>query len=175
MERMAFLSKKVSDCLERFCLIGAGLLLIVNLTSVMLGVFSRFFRPPMWTMDLAKVTLVWMVMLASASALKRGEHMAITMLVDKLPLRFRRYVVAIRITLFFGILILMVTLGIAYAWKMQLFTIMSLGIKKSIPLLAIPVGMGLMLIEYALQQLIALGTDTNDLVPGENPTGEEQP
>lgn len=174
MRQLAYQCQKVSDGLERFCLFAAGVLLVVNLAAVMLGVFARFYRPPMWTMDLAKLTLVWMVMLASASALKRGEHMAITMLVNRLPQRLRRLVVAVRITLFFGILLLMVYLGWTYAWKMQLFTIMSLGIKKTIPLMAIPVGMGLMLIEYALQLFIPLGYDDNDLACSDDPAGGSQ-
>lgn len=100
--------------------------------------------------------------------------MAITMLVDRLPQRFRRFVVAMRVSIFVGILSLMVFLGVAYALKMQLFTLRSLGIKKSIPLLAIPVGMCLMLVEYALQLFIPLNTDRDNLVQGDDETGEEQ-
>jgi len=174
MRQLAYQCQKVSDGLERLCLFAAGVLLIINLTAVMLGVFARFYRPPMWTMDLAKLTLVWMVMLASASALKRGEHMAITMLVDRLPHKLRNLALAVRITLFFGVLMLMVFLGWTYAWKMQLFTIMSLGIKKTIPLMAIPVGMGLMLIEYALQLFIPLDYNHNDLACSDDPVGENQ-
>lgn len=121
----------------------------------MLGVFSRFFRPPIWTTDLAKITLVWMVMLAAAPALKHGEHMAITILVNRLPHRSRRLVCWIRTIAFMSILLLMIWLGAHYAYKMRLFTIMTLGITKSLPLMAIPVGMGLMLIEYTLQQFIS--------------------
>ncbi|SHO53560.1 TRAP transporter small permease [Desulfopila aestuarii] len=161
MKQFASLCQKGSDSLERFCLFGAGVLLVINLASVMLGVFGRFYRPPIWTLDLAKVTLVWMVMLAAAPALKRGEHMAITILVNMLPYRFRRFVKAIRTIVFFGVLALMLTLGSLYAIKMQVFTVMSLGISKTIPFLAIPIGMGLMMIEYALQQFIPLKNNSN--------------
>lgn len=149
---LASFCQKLSDHLERYCLIAAGLLLVVNLAAVMLGVFARFYRPPVWTTDLAKVTLVWVVMLAAAPALKRGEHMAITIVVERLPALPRRVITAVRTVIFFAILALMIWLGIAYAYKMRLFTIMTLGIKKAIPLASVPVGMGLMLIEYALQQ-----------------------
>jgi len=140
--------------LERLCLFGAGALLLINLATVMLGVFSRFYRPPIWTTDLARITLVWMVMLAAAPALKKGEHMAITILVSRLTQPSRRLVVSLRTLCFFSILLLMAWLGFAYAYKMRLFTIMTLGIKKSLPLLAIPTGMTLMLVEYTLQQFI---------------------
>jgi TRAP-type C4-dicarboxylate transport system permease small subunit len=156
MGRVADVCYKASDLLERLCLMGAGALLVVNLLSVMLGVFSRFYRAPVWTTDLAKVTLVWMVMLAAAPALKRGEHMAIHILVDRLSPGARRAAVIFRTLVFAGILVLMIWLGGAYAYKMRLFTIMTLGVKKTIPLLAVPVGMALMLAEYALQQFIAL-------------------
>ncbi len=175
MNRVAFLCQKISDDLERLCLFGAGVLLIVNLFAVMLGVFARFYRPPMWTMDLAKVTLVWTVMLGAAPALKRGEHMAITILVDKLPQSLHRFVVAARVVVFFGILLFMLILGVKYAWNMRLFTIMSLNIKQTIPLMAIPVGMGLMLIEYTLSQFIPFGTHRNDSSCGNDVDGEKQP
>jgi TRAP-type C4-dicarboxylate transport system permease small subunit len=160
MQSVACFCKKASDILERLCLMGAGALLIINLLDVMLGVFGRFFRPPMWTTDLAKITLVWMIMLAAAPALKRGEHMAIRIIVDRLPRMQRQVIAVFRRLVFAGILIFMVVYGYNYAYKLHLFTIMTLGIKKSIPLMSIPVGMGLMLIQYALQQFIPIAGDT---------------
>ena len=158
MKPLIELCQSVSNCLDRLCLIGAGTLLVVNLLTVMLGVFARFFRPPIWTTDLAKVTLVWMIMLAAMPALKRGEHMAISLLVDRLPGSLALSVRVIRFLIFLGILGLMTWLGLLYAQKMQLFTIMSLGIRKVVPYLAIPVGMALMIVELLLQLCIAAGT-----------------
>lgn len=156
--------QKASDILERLCLFGAGALLVVNLADVMLGVFARFYRPPMWTTDLAKITLVWMVMLAAAPAIKRGEHMAIRIIVDRLPRTPQRIVTIIRRLVFAAILVFMIVQGFQYAYKLRLFTIMTLGIKKSMPLMSIPVGMGLMLIQYTLQQFIPIPDKTD--VPG---------
>ncbi|WP_245796731.1 TRAP transporter small permease [Halodesulfovibrio marinisediminis] len=158
---MATLCQDISTKLERLCLLGAGALLLINVATVMLGVFSRFYRPPIWTTDLAKITLVWMVMLAAAPALKQGEHMAITILVDRLPQNSRRIVCLLRKLCFISILALMIWLGFTYTYKMRLFTIMTLGIKKSLPLMAIPVGMTLMLIEYLLQQFTPTGALVN--------------
>ncbi len=154
MSGCAVFCKKASDHLERLCLVLAGGLLVVNLVDVMIGVFGHFYRAPMWTTDLARITLVWMVMLGAAPALKRGEHMAINLIVDRLPRRFRQAVILLRKLVFFGILILMLVLGIQYAHKLRMLTIMTLGIKKSLPLAAIPAGMGLMLLEYGLQQFV---------------------
>ncbi|PIE66562.1 MAG: C4-dicarboxylate ABC transporter permease [Desulfobacterales bacterium] len=158
MSNLSTFCLSLSNRIEQLCLFLAGLLLAVNLLAVMLGVFARFFRPPVWTSDLAKVTLVWMVMLAAAPALKRGEHMAILILVEKLPAVPRRVVTVCRTLVFFAILILMIWLGVQYAYKMRFFTIMTLGVKKAVPLASIPIGMGLMLIEYILQQGISLDT-----------------
>ena len=156
MSGFASFCKNSSDLLERLCLIGAGVLLVVNLADVMIGVFGRFYRPPMWTTDMARITLVWMVMLAAAPALKRGEHMAITLVVQRLPGMFRSRVILLLKAVFIGILLLMVVLGVQYAHKLRMLTIMTLGIKKSVPLAAIPVGLGLMLVEYTLQQFVPL-------------------
>jgi len=156
------LCKKISDGLEYFCLFAAGIILIINLSAVMLGVFARFHRPPIWTMDLAKITLVWVVMLGAAPALKRGEHMAITIIVDMLPQHLHRFVIIMRTVVFFGILFAMIFLGVNYVWSMRMFTVMSLNIKQTIPLMAMPVGIGLMLIEYALQQFIPFDSYKNE-------------
>ncbi|BBD09775.1 TRAP transporter small permease [Desulfovibrio ferrophilus] len=166
MSPFASLCKKASDVLERLCLIGAGVLLVVNLADVMLGVFGRFYRPPMWTMDLAKITLVWMVMLAAAPALKRGEHMAIEIIVNKLPENMRWLVIWLRRIVFVCVLGAMIILGFQYAYKLRMLTIMTLGIKKAIPLLAIPVGMSLMLLEYTLGQFIPPGAPENENLEG---------
>ncbi|WP_319765089.1 TRAP transporter small permease [Maridesulfovibrio sp.] len=162
MSNVAGFCQKASDILERLCLIGAGALLVVNMLDVMLGVFGRFYRPPMWTTDLAKITLVWIVMLGAAPALKRGEHMAIHIIVDRLPKTPRMIVTFLRRAVFVAILIFMIIYGYNYAHKLRLFTIMTLGIKKSIPLMSIPVGMGLMLIQYGLQQFIPVGAGKNE-------------
>lgn len=154
MSPFARFCKRASDNLELLCLVGAGALLVINLLDVMLGVFGRFYRPPMWTTDVAKISLVWMVMLASVSALKRGEHMVIHIIVDRLPMAPRRCVIFMRRVIFFAILIFMTYYGYQYAQKLRMFTIMTLGIKKNIPLMSIPVGMGLMLVQYTLQQFI---------------------
>lgn len=154
MTTVSSFCQKASDILERLCLIGAGALLVINLMDVMLGVFGRFYRPPMWTTDLAKITLVWMVMLAAAPALKRGEHMVIRIIVDRLPETPQKVVAIMRRIVFGGILLFMVVYGYNYAYKLRLFTIMTLGVKKSIPLMSVPVGMGLMFIQYVLQQFI---------------------
>ncbi len=168
MNRISLLCKRISDDLERLCLFSAGVLLVINLLAVMLGVFARFYRPPMWTMDLAKVTLVWIIMLGATPALKRGEHMAITIIVDKLPQSLHRFVVLVRTVVFFAILLIMFILGIKYAWNMRLFTIMSLNIKQTIPLMSIPAGMGLMLIQYTLSQFIPFSINRNDSISKNN-------
>jgi TRAP-type C4-dicarboxylate transport system permease small subunit len=162
MSNVSGFCQKASDILERLCLIGAGALLVINMLDVMLGVFGRFYRPPMWTTDLAKITLVWIVMLGAAPALKRGEHMAIRIIVDRLPETPRMIVTFIRRLVFIAVLIFMVYYGYNYAHKLRLFTIMTLGIKKSVPLMSIPVGMGLMLIQYGLQQFIPVRNENEE-------------
>ncbi len=166
MHSVTSFCQKASDILERLCLLGAGALLVINLLDVMLGVFARFYRPPMWTTDLARITLVWMVMLAAAPAIKRGEHMAIRIVVDRLPKTQRQIVTVLRRLVFCAILVFMVVYGFNYAYKLRLFTIMTLGIKKSVPLMSIPVGMGLMLIQYTLQQFIPIPREeTHTITP----------
>jgi len=139
-----------------FSICTAALLFCVNVGDIVTGVFARYFfaASPVWTEELARYCLIWMVMLAANPALKRSEHMAIDMVVRRLPgwgqtlSRWTTHVVFLGITLF------MTWYGYFYAIKMSRFTTMGLGISKTIPLMAIPVGMALLFVQYLLMQFI---------------------
>ena len=145
-------AERSSFLLEMGSIWAAGLFFILNLGDILMGVFSRYFflSSPIWTEELARYSLVWMVMLAANPALRRGEHMGIDLLVQYFPARIQT---ALRWTiraLFLGITGFMAVLGWRYAWSVSNFTTMGLGIPKTVPLLAVPVGMGLLCVQYLL-------------------------
>jgi TRAP-type C4-dicarboxylate transport system permease small subunit len=145
----------------------AGALLVVNVTDMLFGVVSRYlFRSsPVWTEELARYTLVWMVMLAANPALRYGEHMKIDMLLRFFPDPVNIALKWIRRFAFVFITGFMTYWGVIYSFKIANFTTMGLGISKSIPMAAIPVGMGLLLIQYILMQC----------VPGTSEQGKRNP
>lgn len=144
----------LSRWLDMFSIGAAALLFCVNVGDIIMGVFARYFfsSSPVWTEELARYSLIWMVMMAANPALKRSEHMKIDMLVKRFPdlgqimCRWTGHFVFLGITLF------MTCYGYQYALKMSRFTTMGLGISKTVPLMAVPVGMALLFIQYLLMQ-----------------------
>jgi TRAP-type C4-dicarboxylate transport system permease small subunit len=81
------------------CLVGTGLaaaLLLVSLALVAWSVMMRYFlnQPIPWVDELVGYLLVGLVMLAAADALRRGEHISVDLLTDRLGPRGRRLTAA---------------------------------------------------------------------------------
>jgi TRAP-type C4-dicarboxylate transport system permease small subunit len=134
----------------------AGALLVVNVMDMLFGVASRYLfqSSPVWTEELARYTLVWMVMMAANAALRYGEHMKIDMLLGFFPDAVNLVLKWIRRFVFVFITGFMTYWGVIYSFKIANFTTMGLGISKAIPMAAIPVGMGLLMIQYMLMQCV---------------------
>jgi TRAP-type C4-dicarboxylate transport system permease small subunit len=147
---------RVSFRIERLSTWAAGALFLVNVADICMSVFARylFSFSPVWTEELARYTVIWMVMLAANAALRRGEHMAIDILLKYFPFKFNVFLVWVRRAIFIGSIGFMTWMGYKYAIKVSPFTTMGLGITKTIPMLAIPVGMTLLFIQYLLLQFI---------------------
>ena len=148
----ARLAGRASCLLEAGSILVAGLFFVLNLGDILMGVFSRylFLSSPIWTEELARYSLVWMVMLAANPALKRGEHMGIDLLVQYFPFWMQTGLRWLIRALFLGITGFMTIIGWRYAWSVSNFTTMGLGIPKTLPMLAVPVGMGLLCLQQVL-------------------------
>lgn len=134
----------------------AGALFFINVGDMLMGVGARyvFHGSPVWTEELARYTLIWMVMIAANPALRYGEHMTIDLALKKFPVRLQAALKWFRRLIFIAITGFMAYIGWAYTVKISHFTTMGLGISKSIPMAAVPVGFGLLLIQYVLMQFI---------------------
>ncbi len=155
--------RRLSNQIDVISIWGAGILLLVNVGDIIMGVFMRyiFHSAPVWTEELARFTLIWMVMLAANSALYRGEHMTINIMLKYIPNRINRVLNGVRIVVFLGVIGFMSVMGFKYAFKVYMFTTMGLGITKTIPMLSLPVGMTLLLIQYLLMQLTSDKNEAN--------------
>lgn len=152
---------RLSSGLDRICIILAAALFVLNVGDIIMGVVMRYFfsSSPVWTEELARYSLIWMVMMAAAPALKRSEHMTIEMVVERFPAPARAASRWATHAVFLGITGFMAYIGYFYAMRMEKFTTMGLGISKSIPLMAIPAGMALLFIQYLLIQLASRDAD----------------
>ncbi len=70
----------------------ASLLVVVEVGILLAGVISRYVlnRPITWTDELASALFLWLSMLGAAIALRRGEHMRMTAIVNRFAPAWRR-------------------------------------------------------------------------------------
>ena len=133
--------------LEMFSAWSACILLAVIIGDILLGVFCRYVLKSsiIWTEEVARFALVWMVMMGALGAAVQGDHMVIDFVVPRLPAFLQRIVEWGRFLLAGGILSLMIWLGWTNAvqiWHMQT---LALNVPKTIPLLSLPIGFALLL------------------------------
>jgi TRAP-type C4-dicarboxylate transport system permease small subunit len=85
-------------------------LMVVLVADVFLGVWSRYVLQAtfQWYDEVARLCFVWMVFLGAASAVRRGAHFRLHLLVDRLGPRLRRMndlVVGLLVVVFGGVLV----------------------------------------------------------------------
>lgn len=103
-------------------------------------------RPLSWTEELSVILFVWITMLGSSIALKRGEHFAVELLGRSLPPRWRyrlRFVTLGCIVFFAGFIFVY---GCQFAWRNRVVHTPAMEISRAIPYAAIPVGGAFMLV-----------------------------
>ena len=74
--------------------IATALLVVAEIVILFIGIVARyvFNRPLIWSDELASMLFLWLAMLGAVLALRRGEHMRMTALVDiASPLRVRPF------------------------------------------------------------------------------------
>ncbi|MBK1698163.1 TRAP transporter small permease [Rhodovibrio salinarum] len=146
----------------------AGLCLTLNVGVIVFAVVARygFDVSPIWTEELARYALIWSVLLAGAAALRRGEHMQIRIVVDRLPPRVAVVVQTFRRLVVLAILIFMTVMGAYYAQKVSAMTTLAMNVSRSVPTASIPAGMGLMVLQYLLILLAGpAGRNDTEVVP----------
>jgi TRAP-type C4-dicarboxylate transport system permease small subunit len=85
-------------------------LMLVLVADVFLGVWSRYVMHAtfQWYDEVARLCFVWMVFLGAASAVRRGAHFRLHLLIDRFGPRLRRatdLVVGLLVVVFGGVLV----------------------------------------------------------------------
>src|SRR5690349_13810736 len=72
----------------------AALLVVIEVTLLFCNVFSRYVlnQPIVWGDELASLLFLWLAMLGSVVAMRRGEHMRLTSFIGRLPVEKRAFV-----------------------------------------------------------------------------------
>ncbi len=126
-----------------------AMMMAVMIVVVLFGVFNRFlFKFPVsWTEEIAKYLLIWISVVGSSVAVKAGAHVGVGLLVTRLREGPRHVIFWINQVLIMAFLIGLIVLGI----KLCIREIDQLGYATRIsmfwPLLSIPVGSLMMIIQ----------------------------
>ena len=139
---------KLSDFLNRVGEWGVMVFVALLAVVILLQVMFRYVLdlPLFWTEETARYCLVWASLLGAGVALKRGEHIAVTYFVNRLPSGLHRA------ALLFSRVCVGVILAVVLGGDLQLVAVThsqispALRIPMSIPYLAVPVGSCIMLI-----------------------------
>lgn len=157
-------TKNISNFIKHLSLGLAGVFLLINVIDILISIFFRYFLRSslIWTEEVARYTLIYAVMFGATAALSYGEHVNISVFVNRLPAPVGRLIKWIRNILVIGILLSLTYLSIQYTkggWRSRT---LALGIPRAIPIMAMPIGMVLLMIQYILLEITALYSTTNE-------------
>jgi tripartite ATP-independent transporter DctM subunit len=108
----------------------AALLVVAEMALLLTGVFSRYVlnRPLIWADELASILFLWLAVLGSVIALRRGEHLRLVFLVSRLPARGRDRLEALTLSLSVLFAALIFVPAFEYVESERIVTLPGLGI-----------------------------------------------
>lgn len=139
-------SDSTSDALNRLstaltAIIGVLLAaLTIVVTFQVLGRYVPFIPRPLWTEEISRWLLAWMVFLGAAIALRRSDHFVIDMIPRRLDERFGRYLQAFVLLAIFAISVILLIGGslMTYGGMSRIST--ASGLPLALAFAAVPVG-----------------------------------
>ena len=139
--------KRASDGADTVSRAVLALLMALMVVDVLLGVFNRFlFKLSIsWTEELARFLMIWVSMLGTAIALRKGAHVSITTCLSRFY-RFRQVAVWINFLILTVFLLIVCFYGVklCYSQAGQLSPVLRLSMVW--PLLAVPLGCLIMIL-----------------------------
>lgn len=143
---MPSLSARVLGVSRRVSLTVAGSLLLLDLAIILFGVFMRYLAggAPIWTDELARYLIIGSVLLAAGAVWIEGGHMRVGLIERLLPVPLRRLLNLYQWLLTLGIAIAATLFSYRYALSVSMFTSQGLGVSRTVPMMALPVGFALL-------------------------------
>jgi tripartite ATP-independent transporter DctM subunit len=138
--------------------IPAALLVFAEVIILFIGVVARygFHRPLIWSDELSSILFLWLAMLGSAVAFRRGEHMRMTALVATVGPRMWAFLDVVGTCAALAFLLMIVAPSYEYAYEESYITTPALQIANSFRAAALPVGISLMIV-FAFLRLLRYG------------------
>ncbi len=134
-----------------------GLLLTTVLTRYVIG------KPIVWVDEVVSISFIWVTMIGAALAMHRNEHLRLTLVVDRLPERWRPYVHGLALAAVAAFLVALLPFAWEYTQEEWFIRTPALDMPNSFRVAAIPFGLATMLaivLAYAAKTVPAraLGT-----------------
>ena len=142
----------------RICSWGMVITGVAMTIIILIQIFFRFviYRPVPWSEEAARYLMIWLGMLGSVVALRKGRHIGVTALVDVLPPRVSRVLVyAVRLSMI-GFLGIIGWEGVQLAIFNYPQLSAAMEITMMIPYMAIPVGAIMMIVDLVAELLYEL-------------------
>lgn len=129
----------------------AGAALLVVIAATCWGVLTRYVtqQPAAWSGEVAGIAFAWLVFVGAAAGVKYGAHMAIDMLVVRLPAKLRRAVMAAADLIVLGFLLTLLMLSVEFSFNAWGDPTSVLRLPRSVTYAAVVVGSLCMLARYA--------------------------
>jgi len=124
----------------------ATLLLVGTLGVILYGVFMRYVGggAPIWMDELARFLIIATVMLAAGTVWVEGIHMRVALIERMIPRKAGRLLALYQWALTVALSFAAAWFCWHYAQSVALFKTMGLGISRSIPVMALPIGFALL-------------------------------
>ena len=145
--------EKLNDIVGVLIEIPAALLVLAEVVVLLMGVIWRYVlhKPLIWSDELASILFLWLAMLGSIVALRRGDHMRMTAIVGTLKPAARTFLDLIAIAASLAFLVLVVRPAYEFAEDEVFVTTPALEIANSWRAAALPIGIGLMILVGCIQ------------------------
>lgn len=129
----------------------AGAALVVVVLSTCWGVLTRYIteQPAAWTGELAGIAFAWLVFVGAAAGVKYGAHIAIDMLVVRLPTLLRRAVMLAADALVLAFLGMLLVLSVQFSIAAWGDPTSVLRLPRSVTYASVVVGSLCMLLRFA--------------------------
>lgn len=142
--------------------VGTALLVTAEIAILFVGIVARyaFHHPLIWSDELASLLFLWLAMLGTVLALRRGEHMRMTALVNTGSHGVRYFFDLVSLAAALAFLGAILLPAFDYAANESIVSIMSLDISMSWRAAAMPVGVALLGLTILLRILAQPGWPT---------------
>ncbi|WP_462380903.1 TRAP transporter small permease [Pseudomonas sp. Marseille-QA0892] len=131
----------------------AAALLFLNLIVLIGSVAARYLigASPIWSDELARYSVIGCVMMAAGAVWVEGGHMQVSLLDHRMPGPIVKWLRAYKWLLALAVFSFATWASYRYAIGAGRFRSMGLGVSRTWPLMALPIGFGLLVLQMLLQ------------------------